>query len=1177
MGYDSIRKDFGFDDSMSDDAVLDSAYARVKKLDASITPERFLEMAQSAPKKAAPAAPAPPARRMQALTTGDPRIDASVRGAQSLIEGGGYTPGGVAKYVAGTPGRALKEIGAVVTGIGPAMTGAAHFATLPPRMMIPGKWGLDAREEFQRALRAGGQAIPTVGKEVLRGMLESYTNPVGSFVERPVSTALDFGVAAEAPSIAAGVVARAAARAGQKEVARGAAQFASRTNNAAQREALLRYAEEQSPVFKAWREERKVVDEARTAFANRVKEQAEKNTVASKGLEEAAAGVRGSGALDALLRRFPGLQKVTGRAPGFPEREAVQAAAMGTASILPGPETEAMRSALDYLKRTMGEEQAKAIAEGLVKERTAEVRKYQPLRMVTGGEEQLAYEAAPRREMSVKGIKRQIKATEKLIKNKSTQADKLPELETQLAELKDLRAAAIKNQSKYQAALRREARASAREAEAGKYATPLEPIDAELASPAFGRRKGRWSALGERRRISVKAGESIARSGIAKDIARMERLTAQEAPRGVSGLSSMMGSTRARRAAAASAKRSVESGVGRLARMETKQAETAGRVPALERLERQNEQVKWMMPGVDPSYVPMIPGRGEKFRRAFSTILPKMPLKTTQPGYLKRSKGSMFLEGKQEKDFASTTAQHLSAVHLYERNRGFLDDLAAKVGRPVSRPQDVDYSTEVLMAPDTYRRALVGDTMDAADELATGAVGTMAKKEPGVAPEGRLFAIPKAAAREAEGQMAPMWGGMLARAFFEAPNDYLRWTALTLRPGFYVNNLAGNFALATTAGVGPSGYRKAADPEIAKIIPSSVRGLGMGAVEAPAAGVGASRLQSAKAFLDNLNTGVDEFMRRATFISEIEKRAAKKALMQSGERFDKAMSFAEKMDTLGPDEVAAAARHVNDFLNDYAKQAPWQRRVLRRFLPFQSFLVHMAKLTARMPVNYPGRAKMIQSIAEMGNEYQNEQWRESGVDPENVPAWRMGQLPIRGSTKTGTITTLGTQGFNPTSGLGFNQTEMRDDPTAGGLASALADQLGPGPSWLRQIIEARTGIGQPFSKPGVKTAFGTNQATDAETGEPVAPPRPTLIDLIRQSSPQIGLVESLAQPKETYDLVGSPFPWSDNYLPTRVDRPRRYGFGERLGAHFGVPYRTFEPSEVTKKPKSRKARKEKSR
>ena len=239
-------------------------------------------------------------------------------------------------------------------------------------------------------------------------------------------------------------------------------------------------------------------------------------------------------------------------------------------------------------------------------------------------------------------------------------------------------------------------------------------------------------------------------------------------------------------------------------------------------------------------------------------------------------------------------------------------------------------------------------------------------------------------------------------------------------------------------------------------------------------------------------------------------------------------------------------------------------------MPFQSFLVHMSKLAFKLPFTDPNRARILAQMATLGNEYQDEQFKQVGMDPENVAPYRKNQLPVR-KTDTGAIT-FGTGGANPASGLNMGEFDANGPPGAHALTNFAVDQSGIGPKFLANAFRGTNGIGIPYSKPGITHKFGSNDFYDA-SGKQVDAPSPSLVDLIRMNNPYAGVAERLYQPNETYDLTGSDFPWSDKYLPNRPIKgkvvPRKYNAQEAIMALLGIPIRDFTRDELANKGKQK--------
>lgn len=1058
-------------------------------------------------------------------------------------------------YLAKTPERAIGGLFDILRGAGLGLAAGVNAVTTAAKLApLPGNPFYDPAEGANRlsfGIDAGKAALPEIAKGAGRQLAAEVTNPFAAWLNKPTETTLDYLAAGELPSSAASVVARVAAKAGMKDLAMGAMRLSEGTS-ASTRNAAIWQAMKDNPHTGPWVARQENIWRTRDYIANRMKEAALTQEV--KNVERAD--------------RFGGLSKQ--------ERAAATPIIEGRASPFG---SEKLTKAVESYKGANAEEQARLFASGELDPATVERRAAQPLRVALGGDEQLVMENAPLRQNDVTGIEGRAKAADELHKKALQKAASASQKEADATRLQGQLTQARRETQAATAAEKRAARFAGRSEQAQKRLGPIEdmapndPMRAEM----------------------VARGTDVTRAELGLEGAQNEALASRAAIPGTpENIAGKLGKTKAQLSEAQRWQRVADVQAAKRDRLLALADAKRGRTPALDRIDAVTQQVKERFAAepdatpFDPAYVPAI-GKPKLWDR----LVPH-EFKANLPAYLRRSTGETLLSPERELDIGKISAIHDTHVVNNQKNLGILKDITSdpQLSRPLTSPRDpsFDPARESIIAPGAYARNMVDaihpvdaalrspDPHAALDAAARSTIIPDGTDVAGLAESmGPFYAVPKEVAHELNGQMGGWYAGLppamrlAGRLAFDTPNQFLRLTALTLRPGFYVNNLVGNTAMAGLAGATGKSVAAAIGGEA---IPTIARGAGFAAAEAPALPGALNKLGRVSALARAANEGIDELARGSAFLGNVDRMALRKSILQTGTRMDKAMSYAEKMEFLGPQGVDRAAKEVSMFLNDYANQAPWQRNVLRNVLPFQSFLVHMTKLIARMPATHPLRAALIASLSEMSNDYQKAGFEQAGIDPGEVKPYRKGLLPVS-SDNSGTQF-LGSAGFNPTSGLGTNSAEMAYDPSPEGLARSVAGGAGPLLQYGAQIYSGKDALGSTFTKPGVYRTFGIDQAYDNE-GNPIRQPVPSPWDYVRQSVGPIKMLEAVAQPNETYDLTGNPF--SPDYLPEggapntgTKSGPRAYDAGEMLQGYLGFPYRTFNTDELVISDKEKKVR-----
>lgn len=183
------------------------------------------------------------------------------------------------------------------------------------------------------------------------------------------------------------------------------------------------------------------------------------------------------------------------------------------------------------------------------------------------------------------------------------------------------------------------------------------------------------------------------------------------------------------------------------------------------------------------------------------------------------------------------------------------------------------------------------------------------------------------------------------------------------------------------------------------------------------------------------------------------------------------------------------------FMGEYRRFSRFERNVLKRVIPFYSFLRVLGRLTFKMPIRSPIRAEAMALLAEMGT---------AAINPEDElrESYRRGAIPLPGGLRlqtTGMSTAAAALGFPEALGAG----------TPGDVAGALSGELAV---WASPAIQAPvasvTGI-QPFGQRGAFAPAG-HAGSSAQFGR--APERINPVTgMPAEYRPRIPVSEAIAQ------------------------------------------------------------------
>lgn len=244
-----------------------------------------------------------------------------------------------------------------------------------------------------------------------------------------------------------------------------------------------------------------------------------------------------------------------------------------------------------------------------------------------------------------------------------------------------------------------------------------------------------------------------------------------------------------------------------------------------------------------------------------------------------------------------------------------------------------------------------------------------------------------------------------------------RWRTLTLAymPRWLVNTAVGSSFLTLVKGViNPRHYLQAAQLTKNDTLPARVRlgGVIHGESLEPGSNVGLARFPLTRVSFHTVQS-VEDYFRSASFVQSLE-RAARQHMAETGQIIDHYRPFwNENRDTYidglirnHPELVNKAIDDVDKFAYNFTSLSPNERRYVRLFIPFWGWYKFISKFAYRLPVEYPGRARIMSGISEIGKSVENE------LGP--IPSWIRGSI-ILGRDKDGILRYIPTVGLNPMS------------------------------------------------------------------------------------------------------------------------------------------------------------------
>lgn len=222
-----------------------------------------------------------------------------------------------------------------------------------------------------------------------------------------------------------------------------------------------------------------------------------------------------------------------------------------------------------------------------------------------------------------------------------------------------------------------------------------------------------------------------------------------------------------------------------------------------------------------------------------------------------------------------------------------------------------------------------------------------------------------------------------------------RWRNLTLAymPRWALNTAAGSFLMAMTKGiVNPRDYLEGNRLERQGLLPAGInmRSLAPADFLEPG-GIGYQDIGDVRFPTRDIYhrvQSIEDFFRRAGFVQSL--RGQAKIQMRSigedlksfyGELDDKPLIEQWLND---PKLVQRAVADVNKFSYAFGELSPFERRYVRQFIPFWGWYKFITKFAWRLPVDYPGRANIIQAFSSVGADAEH--------DVGKMPEWIQGSI-----------------------------------------------------------------------------------------------------------------------------------------------------------------------------------------
>lgn len=482
-----------------------------------------------------------------------------------------------------------------------------------------------------------------------------------------------------------------------------------------------------------------------------------------------------------------------------------------------------------------------------------------------------------------------------------------------------------------------------------------------------------------------------------------------------------------------------------------------------------------------------------------------------------------------------------------------------------------------------------------------------------------MFFLPKQIVSELNKRIEPR--GLFMKFFVDKPLDVWRPLVLGT-PRWIINNVVGNFMLNTLRGVGPLSYARALKsfwedwqgkhgrgaygqldiiPEqvkrgfVASEIEASGKRMGdigrtgeLGEFVAGAAGkiVNAPGIRHAVAaykpylnLIQRINSGVEDVFRRANYLRGAYPAARRQLMERVGEGAVTSQALMDELHALarsaapfdpivtgirtGRDLMETGVGHqlvgtVNEFLFDYSKLTPFERRVMRSLFPFYSWYKNILGLIGKLPVKYPGRSKMMEMLTGVGREMEAD-----GPAGENLPEYL--RSAVTGSTRQGRDMISGEPGAQTRFWMtrGMNPLETVSE------ASNWPNMINP---MLRAMVETIASkdllTGRPLEREGLERDLLTGEYSrvgprGVEQVGRFGGPKMFAARLAQQAGPL----------RELLDLAAGGRPrYGDTFFKAIPGQPQRKQLGRTVMSYLGFPFTDINMERAAKSMRTRRRR-----
>jgi hypothetical protein len=252
--------------------------------------------------------------------------------------------------------------------------------------------------------------------------------------------------------------------------------------------------------------------------------------------------------------------------------------------------------------------------------------------------------------------------------------------------------------------------------------------------------------------------------------------------------------------------------------------------------------------------------------------------------------------------------------------------------------------------------------------------------------------------------------------------------------------------------------------------------------------------------------------------------------------------------------IRDAIAHVNKWLFDYSNLHPVERNIIRRIVPFWTFLKNTHLLMLRLPVDRPLLSRAFRQVGDLHRD-KLAHAAINAIDDESLPDWLEGHVPM-GYDKEGNFIFASIKGLNPFNSFGSLAKPRQLVASTNPLIKVTLEYFGGRDMWGKKDLQTNEPI---FDYTGrvyrVRNEGGKVSLVRDVPGE-------SFISQFASQYPQVKLARQLTQPTVT-DSNGKPVttPFMDEHgnwdYPTNVlDTALRFA---------GISLKRVKPDELAQR------------